>query len=97
MDDLTAKIPVPEMVRVFLQSHLVPPQVVQNPETGAIGIVPAGYSFEEPHVSEYERIARAASVASGIVPSAEDLTAEVMAQAQAAQEAAAQEAAAVGG
>ena len=96
MQDLSPAVPVPQRVQEFLGGHLVPPQVVQNPETGAVGIVPASYSFEPPHAEEYARIARAASAASGIVPSAEDLTAEVVAQVQAAQEAAAQEAAATG-
>ena len=83
--------PVPVRVKEFLGGHLVPPQLVMNPETGGVGIVSAGYSFEPPFAKEYERIARAASAASGVVPSAEDLTAEAVAQAQAARESAAQE------
>jgi hypothetical protein len=40
---------------------------------------PAVYAFREPYAEEFERIARAAAEASGIVPSIEDLNAQAMA------------------
>lgn len=58
----------------FFRSHIVPPEAVPNPETGAPSIVPARYSFSGVHAEEQERIFRAASAASGIVPTPEELT-----------------------
>ena len=81
--------PVPQRVREFVGRHMVPPELVFNPETGESGLVPARYSFSGPHAAELERIARAAAAASGIVSTPEDLTAEAQAQVAAAQEAAA--------
>ena len=78
--DKPVRISVPDQVREFIGSRLVPPSVIVDPVSGAPTVVePAGYDFDEPHSAEYERIARAASAASGIVPSAEDLTAQAMA------------------
>lgn len=76
---------VQEMVVEFLGGHLVPPQVIQDPESGRMVVVPAAYDFDGESAPEYERIARAASAASGILPTPEDLTGEVMAKLQAAQ------------
>lgn len=81
--------PVPQRVREFIGRHIVPPELVFNPETGSSALVPARYSFSGPHAGELERIARAASAASGIVDTPEDLTAAAEAQMAAAQEAAA--------
>lgn len=79
--------PIPQRAAEFILRHVVPPEVVQNPETGAVVVVPAHYKFPGPHAPELERIARAAAAASGFVPVPEDLTARVEAQLQAAQEA----------
>ena len=79
---------VVERVREFFGSRIVPPRVLLDPATNTPYLQPSVYSFDadSPHVSELERIARAASAASGIVPTPEDLTGEAMAQMQAAAE-----------
>lgn len=76
--------PIPQRTAEFILRHIVPPEVVPNPETGEAVVVPATYRFPGPHASELERIARAAASASGIVPVPEDLTAQAEAQIQAA-------------
>jgi len=80
------KRPIPQQVSEFLSSRIRPPSLVQNPETGAPFLEPAVYAFREPYAEEFERIARAASEASGIVPSIEDLNAQAMAMMQQASE-----------
>ena len=77
---------VAERVREFIGSRISPPELVQNPETGQTYLKPAEYRLDGPHEAEFERIFRAASAASGIVPSPEDLTAEAMARLQAQQQ-----------
>jgi hypothetical protein len=77
---------VVERTAEFLSRSIQAPAVVENPETGEVYIEPAKYLFEGEYAEEFERIARGASTASGIVPTPEDLTAQVMAQMQAAQE-----------
>ena len=79
---MPSKQTIPERVREFLGSRIRPPVLVQNPETGEPMLESATYSFREPYADEFERIARAASEASGIVPSVEDLNAEAMAVVQ---------------
>ena len=76
--------PIPQRAAEFIGRHIVPPSIVFNPDTGAADVVPAKYSFTGVYASELERIARAASAASGLVPVPEDLTADALAQAQAA-------------
>lgn len=73
------KRPIPQQVSEFLSSRIRPPSLVQNPETGAPFLEPAVYAFREPYADEFERIARAASEASGVVPSVEELNAKAMA------------------
>lgn len=77
---------VVERTAEFLSRSIQAPAVVGNPETGEVYIEPAKYLFEGEYAEEFERIARGASTASGIVPTPEDLTAQVMAQMQAARE-----------
>ena len=83
------KIPVPKRVADYLGRNINPPEVIANPETGAPYLVPASYKFSGQYAEEHERIARAASAATGIVPDPDQLTAEAMAQLQAQQEQAA--------
>ena len=75
---------VPIRVADFLSRSIQAPSVVMNPETSEPYLEPARYTFSGPHAEEFERIARGASAASGIVPTPEDLTAQAMAQLQAA-------------
>lgn len=88
----TPKESVADQVRAFLGANISPPELIPDPATGQVGLQPAAYKFDGVHAPELERIARAASAASGIVPTPEDLTAEAMAQLQAAQAQQAQQA-----
>ena len=80
------KTPIPQRVAEYLGRNINPPEVIVNPETGAPFLVPASYKFSGQYAEEHERIARAASAATGIVPDPDQLTAEVMAKLQAQQE-----------
>ena len=80
------KRPIPQQVSEFLSSRIRPPSLVQNPETGAPFLEPAVYAFRAPYTEEFERIARAAAEASGIVPSIEDLNAQAMAMMEQSKE-----------
>ena len=75
-----------DKVREFIGSRIVPPELIADPATGQQYLKPAEYSFDGVHETELERIARAASAASGVVPSVEDLTAQAMVQLQAQQQ-----------
>ena len=84
--DKDDKVPVAERVRDFLARNIDPPELIADPATGQQYLKPAAYKFDGVFKEEFERIARAASAASGIVPTPEDLTAEAMAQIQAQAE-----------
>ena len=78
------KRPVAERVRDYLGRHLAPPEAVPLPGGGAVLTAPARYEFSGDYQDERARLARAAAVASGIVPTPEQLTAEAMAMIEAA-------------
>lgn len=82
----TPKESVADHVRAFLGANISPPELIPDPATGQVGLQPASYKFDGVHATEFERIARAASAASGIVPTPEDLTGEAMAMLQAQQQ-----------
>ena len=82
----TPKESVADQVRAFLGANISPPELIPDPATGQVGLQPASYKFDGIHAPEFERIARAASAASGIVPTPEDLTGEAMAMLQAQQQ-----------
>jgi hypothetical protein len=82
----TPKESVADHVRAFLGANISPPELIPDPATGQVGLQPASYKFDGVHAPEFERIARAASAASGIVPTPEDLTGEAMAMLQAQQQ-----------
>ncbi len=82
----TEKKTVAAKVQEFIGSNIQPPELIPDPVSGQPVLIPAAYKFEGEYAEELERIARGASAASGIVPTPEDLTGEVMAQLQAMQE-----------
>lgn len=73
----------------FLKSRIVPAAIVGDVALNTAFVEPARYNFSGPHAAEYERIARAASAASGIAPDPEQLTGEAMAALRQATERAA--------
>lgn len=82
--DKATDLPVAEVVREFIGSRIVPPELVEDPQSGRPVLIPARYDFDadSPHSRELERISRAASAASGIVPTPEELTEQAVVQIQ---------------
>lgn len=74
-------MPVEADIKKFFLAHVSVPEIQRDAETGEAVVIPASYSLEGPHKEEIERVLRAASAASGIIPLPEDLTAQAEARA----------------
>ena len=76
---------VREQIVDFVSTRIVQPTIVVDP-FGRPVVTPSEYNFGGPYSAELERIARAASAASGVVPTPEELTAQAAARLQAQAE-----------
>ena len=83
---MTETKPVPERVREYLGRKLAPPAIVPTPGGAGVLVAPAKFEFSGPNAKLRERLARAAALATGIVPDPDQLTADAMAMLQQAAE-----------